>query len=122
MGVVSLLGLSAPLHGPRTLIYSLDLRDRVCQFRLASGHLYRYRLWTWTSRGAQTAVCEERSLAEAPLVAQAIACNCVSDFVSSIQARILVQGRFKKARHIFQETVALRARPRDTWGLCTAAI
>jgi hypothetical protein len=41
-----LVGLRAPLYRSGAAIYSLDLRDRVCQFRLVGCHLYHHRLRT----------------------------------------------------------------------------
>src|SRR5215210_4785554 len=53
MGVASLLGRCASLHRAGTLIYSLDLRYRVYQFRLAGCHLYHYRLRSgWEQQAA----------------------------------------------------------------------
>src|SRR5688572_8541892 len=53
MGVASLLGRCASLHRAGTLIYSLDLRYRVYQFRLADCHLYRHRLRSgWEQQAA----------------------------------------------------------------------
>src|SRR5215218_6448152 len=64
MGVASLLGRCASLHRAGTLIYSLDLRYRVYQFRLAGCHLYRHLLWTtWRP---QAGIPRGHYLAEAP--------------------------------------------------------
>jgi hypothetical protein len=57
-----------------TLIYSLDLRYRVYQFRLADCHLYRHRLRSGWEQQAAIPRCRYY-LDEAPLVAQATVCN-----------------------------------------------
>ena len=89
MGVASPLGRLASLRRTGTLIYSLGLCDRVCQFRLAGCHLYRHRLRTgW---GPQAGIPRGRYLAEAPLVVQATVRNFGSDFVILSQTRIMVQ-------------------------------
>jgi hypothetical protein len=75
-----------PGHPFTTWTYAI-----ACQFRLASCHLYRYRLWTWTSRGSQTGASRRASLARVPLVAQVTASDFGSKLVILIQTRILVQ-------------------------------
>src|SRR5215208_5309915 len=67
MGVASLLGRCASLRRTGTPVYSLDLCDCVCQFRLAGCPLYRHRLRAgW---GPQAEIPRGRyCLAEKPLV------------------------------------------------------
>jgi hypothetical protein len=91
MGVASLLGRCDSLHRAGTLIYSLDLRYRVYQFRLTGCHLYRYRLRSgWES---QAAIPRRRYSAGALLAAQATARNSCVNFVIFVQG-IFVQSPY----------------------------